>query len=267
MRDAPVGVISVSSSIVSCWPRRELFREYGRCGPGVRGFCMPEVRGGAGLANLGGAPIALLEKPDGVSPPFRAGVAVRFGLRRGDSGRGREGRPFGLNCGLGARAPGPTDCENLGSDGVSGLKWGFVVVDRLKLLYDGVVGVGGKSSDVAEERFCARCTGRNMPDPETEVLKYFLLLCCQYARQLLAAAATHPSTSPLFFPRDAYSLLSSTPAKTPFLLDTAPINLTTPCMPPGTSTTSPTPMSRPSAPILLAGGEAPPTRAFREAFR
>lgn len=35
-----------------------------------------------------------------------AGVA-NWGLRRGDSGRGKDGRDF-LNCGLGAR-PGPTD--------------------------------------------------------------------------------------------------------------------------------------------------------------
>lgn len=79
--------------------------------------------------------MALLEKPEGVSPPFLPGVAVKGGcLRSGDSGRGRDGRPFGLNCGLGARAPGPTDCENLGKEGVSGLKCGFVVVERLKLL-------------------------------------------------------------------------------------------------------------------------------------
>lgn len=187
VRDAPVGVISVSSSMVSCWPRRELLREYGREGPGVLGFCSPGALGGAGLANLGGAPIALLEKPDGVRPPFRAGVAVKFGcgLRKGDSGRGNDGRPCGLNCGLGARAPGPTDCENFGSDGVSGLKCGFVVVERLKLLRydDGVVGVGGKSSEVVDERFCARCTGRKMPEPGTEVLKYCLLPRCQYARE------------------------------------------------------------------------------------
>jgi len=141
--------------------------------------------GGAGLANLGGAPIALLENPDGVRPPLRAGVAVRFGaLRIGDSGRGRDGQLFGLNCGLGARAPGPTDCENLGSEGVSGLKCGFVVVERLKLLpYDGVVGVGGKSSEVAEDRFCARCTGRNMPEPGIEVRKYCLLSRGKSARR------------------------------------------------------------------------------------
>jgi hypothetical protein len=69
----------------------------------------------------------------------------------------------------------------LGSDGVSGLKCGFVVVERLKLLpyvEDGVVGVGGKSSEVADERFWARCTGKNMPEPGIEVLKYCLLHYC-----------------------------------------------------------------------------------------
>lgn len=161
-----------------------MLREYGRCGPGVRGFWSPGAAlGGAGLANRGGAPIALFEKPEGVSVPLRAGVAVKAGGRRsGDSGRGRDGRPFCcLNCGLGARAPGPTDWENLGSDGVSGLKCGFVVVERLKLLpyvEDGVVGVGGKSSEVADERFWARCTGKNMPEPGIEVLKYCLLHYC-----------------------------------------------------------------------------------------
>jgi hypothetical protein len=153
---------------------------------------MPETRGGgAGLANLGGAPIALLEKPDGVRPPLREGVAVKFGRRNGDSGRGSDGRPFGLNCGLGARAPGPTDCENLGIEGVSGLKWGLVVVERLKLLYDpGVVGVGEESSDIAEERFCARWTGRKMPEPGTDVLKYCLLLAV--STRHTASALQHP---------------------------------------------------------------------------
>lgn len=66
--------------------------------------------------------MALFENPEGVIPPFLPGVAGRAGvLRSGDSGRGSDGRLF-LNCGLGARAPGPTDCENLGKDGVSGLK-------------------------------------------------------------------------------------------------------------------------------------------------
>ena len=133
VRAAPFGVTSPSSSIVSCWPRRELvLREYGRDGgPGVRGFCTPAVREGAGLANLGGAPIALLENCEGVTLPVRPGVGgARFeALRSGDSGRGSEGRR--------ARAPGPSDCENwdLDTEGVLGLKLGFSVVDRLKLLF------------------------------------------------------------------------------------------------------------------------------------
>jgi hypothetical protein len=248
-----------------------LLREYGLEGPGVRGFCSGGARGGAGLANRGGAPIALFENPEGVSPPFLAGVAVKLGcgLRRGDSGRDSDGRPFGLNDGLGARAPGPTDCENLDVDGVSGLKCGFVVVERLKLFRydDGVVGVGGKSSEVADDRFCARCTGRKMPDPGVVVRKYCLLPAVSMRAKRRNSRSPHPSTSPSFFPRDAYSLLSSTPANTPFLLDTAPMNFTVPCMPPGTSTRSPSPMSTPFAPILLTGGELLPTRAFREALR
>ena len=88
VRVAPTGVVSLSSSIVSCWPKRELFREYGLEGPGVRGFCKGAALGGAGLLNLGGAglakrggaPMALLEKPEGVRPPFLPGVAVRFGF-------------------------------------------------------------------------------------------------------------------------------------------------------------------------------------------
>lgn len=173
----PVGVVSASSSIVSCCPSRELFREYGLAGPGVRGFWnTPPL--GPGLLNLGG-PIALLEKPDGVTAALRAGVGTRLGcFLKGDSGRGKDGLPFGLNTGLGARAPGPTDCENLGIEGVvSGLKLGFSVVERLKLLKDGVVGVGGKVSDVrvGEARFVARCIGRNIPEPGTEVVKYRVL--------------------------------------------------------------------------------------------
>lgn len=156
VRAAPFDESSPSSSMVSCWPRRELvFREYGRDGgPGVRGFWMPTVRGGAGLANLGGAPMALFENCDGVTLPLRPGVGgARFDvLRSGDSGRETDGR-------LG-RAPGPTDCENLflETEGVFGLKFGFSVVERLKLLpaYEGVVGEGGKSSEVPDERLSAR---------------------------------------------------------------------------------------------------------------
>lgn len=256
--------------MVSCCPRRELFREYGLGGPGVRGFWIGAGLlnlGGAGLANLGGAPIALLENPDGATPPFLPGVVAPLGFcRYGDSGRERDGLPIVLNPGLGARAPGPTDCENLGSEGVSGLKCGFSVVERLKLLYAGVVGVGGKSDESAEARLDARWTGRKMPDPGMEVLKYWWLDGCQYVYGV-PLTDTYPSTSPSFFPRGAYCLLSSTPANTPFFPRTLPMNLTTPCMPPGTSTKSPTPMSCPSAPILAEGDVGPPVNACRDAFR
>jgi hypothetical protein len=105
-------------------------------------------------------------------------VGAKFGcFRNGDSGRGKDGLTFGLNSGLGARAPGPIDCEKFGRAGVSGLKLGFSMVERLKLEYGGVVGVGGSESDVIvdEERFVARCMGRKMPDPGTEVVKYRML--------------------------------------------------------------------------------------------
>lgn len=105
-------------------PSRELLREYGRVGPGVRGFWKPDTDLGAGLLNRGGL-MALLEKPDGVMEPFLLGVrpaGARDGvLRSGDSGLDSDGLLFGLNCGLGARAPGPRDCVNFGSEGVSGL--------------------------------------------------------------------------------------------------------------------------------------------------
>lgn len=99
-------------------------------------------------------------------------------FRNGDSGRGKDGLPFGLKTGLGARAPGPTDCENLGIDGVSGLKFGFSVVETLKLLNEGVVGVGGNVPSVlaGEARLVALCIGKKMPEPGTEVVKYRVLL-------------------------------------------------------------------------------------------
>lgn len=64
-----------------------------------------------------------------------------------------------LERGLVAREPGPTDCENFGrgiGGASSGLKLGFSMVDRLKLWYEGVVGVRGKSDESADTRFCAR---------------------------------------------------------------------------------------------------------------
>jgi hypothetical protein len=122
--------------------------------------------------------MALFEKPAGVMGPVLPGVGARFGcFRNGDSGRGSEGLPFGLKTGLGALAPGPTDCENFGMEGVSGLKFGLSVVERLKLLKEGVVGVGGKVSEVkvGDARLIARCIGRKMPEPGTEVVKYRVL--------------------------------------------------------------------------------------------
>jgi hypothetical protein len=172
--------------------------------------------------------------------------------------------------GLGPRVPGPTDCENfgLGIEGVLGLKLGFSMVERLKFwLYEGVVGEGSKSDESAEARFCARCTGRKMPEPGTDVWKYCVLHSNQYRRTLCGVECLYPSTAPSFFPRAAYSLLSSTPAKTPCLPRMLPTNLTTPFMPPGTSTKSPTPISRPSAPILDDGELCPPTKADRLACR
>jgi len=41
--------------------------------------------------------------------------------RAGDSGRGREALVARLPCGLGARAPGPTEALNLGRPGVGGV--------------------------------------------------------------------------------------------------------------------------------------------------
>jgi hypothetical protein len=93
-----------------------------------------------------------------VSPPLLAGVAPAPRLpfwRYGDSGL-KDGLAWDGRLGLGARAPGPTDCENLGFgiEGVSGLKLGFSIVERLKLLwYEGVVGSGAKSDESAETRF------------------------------------------------------------------------------------------------------------------
>ena len=48
------------------------------------------------------------------------------------------------------------------------------MVERLKLLNDGVVGVGGNVSEdrVGEARLVARWIGRNMPEPGIEVVKY-----------------------------------------------------------------------------------------------
>ena len=73
---------------------------------------------GAGLGVKRGVPIWLFDSelvPNVPKEGPRPGVGCSMGLfLYGDSGRGREGLVFGLNWGLGGRAPGPTDCENLG---------------------------------------------------------------------------------------------------------------------------------------------------------
>jgi len=73
----------------------------------------------------------------------------------------------------------------------------------------------------------------------------------------LAVCVSYPSTSPLFLPREANSSLSSTPAKVPFLPFTVPINLTVPCMLPGTSTRSPTSRSSSDPRDGVKGGIVP----------
>jgi hypothetical protein len=60
------------------------------------------------------APDTLFENDDGGAGGCLPGGGARVGLfLNGDSGRGKDGL-FALCAGLGARAPGPTDCENLG---------------------------------------------------------------------------------------------------------------------------------------------------------
>lgn len=69
-----------------------------------------------------GAPLTLLEKAAGAIEPPLLGVGARFGcLRNGDSGRASDGLVLGLKRGLGALAPGPTDCENFGMAAVGGV--------------------------------------------------------------------------------------------------------------------------------------------------
>jgi hypothetical protein len=84
----------------------------------------------------------------------------------------------------------------MGMEGVSGLKLGFSMVERLKLwANDGVVGEGGKSDESAEARFCARCIGRKMPEPGTEVRKYCVLHRNQYRRNACYIAESVPVNS------------------------------------------------------------------------
>lgn len=153
----------------SClWPNREPVREYGRAGwlLAVDGREVVVFDSGF-LAGVTPRPGVLV-----LAERFRAGVGRRSGagFLNGDSGRGRDGR-FGLKVGLEGRAPGPTDCENLSPELAGGARC------PLTVLYDGVLGVTGKESrDTAgESRFSARCTGKNMPEPGIDVLKYCVL--------------------------------------------------------------------------------------------
>lgn len=85
-----------------------------------------------------------------------AGVGARFGLfLTGDPGREREGLIVFLPCGLAARAPGPTDWENLGIGGVGEL---FPPPLKVAPKPPGVLGVAGKLSELSamEARFEAR---------------------------------------------------------------------------------------------------------------
>lgn len=99
---------------------------------------------------------------------------------------------------------------------------------------------------------------------------YRSTVCCRQVSMrayISSVVCAYPSTAPSFLPRAAYSLFSSTPAKTPCLPRMLPTNLTTPTMPPGTSTVSPTSISFPSAPILFDGEPPAPTNADSDACR
>jgi hypothetical protein len=158
--------VGVDSELSSTKPSLELFREYGR----DEGCGVLDLGGtfGPGLGVKRGAPIWLFENDAGPRDGPRPGVGTRVGcFLNGDSGLGKDGRCLGLKTGLEGRAPGPTDCENLGS--VFGGEGSL----RLKSWKEGVVGVGGTVSAerVSDDRFVARCIGRNMPDPGTDVVK------------------------------------------------------------------------------------------------
>ncbi len=116
-------------------------------------------------------------RPIGVDRPFDAGSRFCC-FRKGDSGRGREGLDLGLSWGLAIR--GPTDWLNLCIAGVGGV-WAFMYESPLGALRlnppaEGVVGVKlNEAEDKGEERFVARLSGRKIPAPGTEVVKYRIL--------------------------------------------------------------------------------------------
>lgn len=109
-----VGVESADLSLDAWSDGLVVVRENGRVGIGVRAFTGPNL-GGAGLGVSLGGPMALRENEATPAEGPLAGVACRVGcrvgcFRRGDSGRGRDGRDVrGFGGGLRARAAGPTD--------------------------------------------------------------------------------------------------------------------------------------------------------------
>lgn len=101
-----------------------------------------------------------------------AGVApgAACARRNGDSGRGSEGRDFGLKAGLAGRAR--TDWLNFGTtDGVGGVPSSCSLI--MNLSNESVVGVAGIDpwDVVGEERLVARFMGRKIPAPGIEVEK------------------------------------------------------------------------------------------------
>lgn len=143
--------------------------------------------------------VDVFEAAEGVRRPLR----LSFG---GGTARGEDGR---LTRGRGTEGLGPTDLLKLTGGARAG------VVGTAKVLADADVDL--------RVMYLLLFMGTKIPDPGTEVVKYF-----------------RPSTSPLFFPRCACSALSSTPANRPGLPATDPKYLTVPYMPPGTFTRSPT---------------------------
>ena len=112
----------------------------------------------------------LLKEPAAEVGGLSAGVLGD--LLEGESGLGSDCRSLGRNMGLGARAPGPTDCENF-IVGVSRAFAGAAYALPVLGLRDGVVGVSGNESDVAdgEALLEARCKGKKIPEPGIDVLK------------------------------------------------------------------------------------------------
>lgn len=146
----------------------------------------------------------VFEAAEGVRRPLRLSLG---GMPCGDSGRGSDGR---RTRGRGIEGPGPTDLLKF----VGGAARA------------GVVGAAKVLAEADVERrvtYLLLFIGTKIPDPGMDVAKYL-----------------RPSTSPLFFPRVACSLLSSMPANRPGLPATDPKYLTVPNMPPGTLTRSPT---------------------------